>query len=147
MRPMASGLANSGRKARLTVRIKSVGDDDADNGQGHLPWPYPRQRSRAEHASRSDQHQKFFLGCVPVSPFTQGRHGEHDDGVGKAQGTGPGQGGPFGFVGHCTHEVSGKHRRNDHGGVTRVGKVVHGPAKDFSAFDTRIQHGNGACAW
>ncbi len=84
---------------------------------------------------------------MAIGPLAHGRHGDHDNGVGQTQSTGPSQRSPLRIVGDGPHKISGKHSGDDHRGVTRVGKVVHGPAKDLSAFDTRIQHGNAPDAW
>ena len=83
---------------------------------------------------------------MSIGPFSQGWHGEHDNGVGHTEGTGPSQSGPLCLVGHSAHKVSRKDRRDDHRGVARIGEVIHGPAKDFSALYTWIEHGKWAKA-
>ena len=77
---------------------------------------------------------------MSIGPLTQSGHRQHDDGVRQTQSAGPRQGGPLCLVGYSAHKVGRKDSRDDHSGVAGIGEVVHGPAKDFSALDTWIQH-------
>ena len=43
------------------------------------------------------------------------------------------------IVCHAAHKIGRKHRRDDHRGIAGVGKVIHGPAKDFAQAHARVQ--------
>ena len=83
---------------------------------------------------------------MPIGPLAHGWHGQHDNGIRNTERTGPSQSGPLGLVGHSPYKISSKNGRDDDRGVARVGKVVHGPAKYFFAFNAWIEHGHDAKA-
>ena len=129
------GLGQFGQKRggeRLAIRKESVGHHQDEQTQSHLTWPHQRQGRRAQHATQADPHQHAFFAGHPVGPGTQPGHGEHDDQIRQAQARCPSQRGPFGPIGHAPHKIGRKNGRDHHGGVARVGEVVHGPAKDLA---------------
>ena len=136
------GLGQFGQKRggqRFAIGEKGVGQHQNAQSQRHLPRPHQRQSRGAEHAASRHPHQQALFARHAVSPCAQTGHGEHHDQIRQAQPRSPGQGGPIGTIGHTAHKVGRKHRRDDHRGITRVGKVVHGPAKHLAQANARVQ--------
>ena len=133
-------LGQEGRGQRLAIRVEGVGDDDEHHRQQHAAGTHQRHRCSGDDATRRGPDQQLFLRAMQVGPRAQAGHGEHDDGVGNGQRHRPRQRRPVGPARHAAHEVGRKHRRDDHGGVARVGEVVHRPAEQLAPLHAGVQH-------
>ena len=93
------------------------------------------RRGKADATDGGNEQKAFFPGAMIGDGADHRRAREHEK-VGDAHGQRPEQrrGTVVGAVGACHHadEIGAVDRRQHHGGVTRVGEVVHRPRENFA---------------
>src|SRR5690606_22524567 len=106
---------------------------------GDIAGAGERQHGRAGHAPGRADEEKAAPARQRICPRAKRGHGEHDEEVGKRKCAGECQRAPGMACGDYAHKVCAEHRGEHHGGVARIGKIVHGPCPELTLGDPWVQ--------